>query len=296
MRIVVAGASGMIGTPLVRWWRAAGHDVVRLVRREPTAPGEVRWDPAAGVLDPAALVGVDAAVNLAGAGVGDQRWTEEYRRTVLESRTGATATLARVLASLDTPPAVLLQGSASGYYGDRGEEVLTEASAPTEEFLARVCVAWEAAAAPARAAGIRVASLRTGLVMAPTGGAFGPLLPLLRLGVGGPLGSGSAWWSWITLEDELRAIDFLLTADVSGPVNLVAPEPARVGDLVKALGSALHRPAVLPVPGFALRAVLGDFAEEVLASRRVLPEVLTGAGFEFTSPDPASAARWLTAR
>jgi uncharacterized protein len=293
VKVVVAGASGLIGTPLVRRWRAAGHDVVRLVRREPTAPGEVRWDPAAGVLDPAALAGADAAVDLAGAGVGDRRWTAAYRRTIVESRTRATATLARALAQQDRPPAVLLQASATGYYGDRGEDVLTESSSPAEEFLARVCVAWEAAAAPARAAGIRTVLLRTGLVLAAGGGAAGALLPLLRLGLGGPLGDGRAWWSWITLEDELRAIDHLLGADVSGPVNLVSPEPARNGDVIRAIAAAQHRPAALAVPGWALRAAVGPFAEEVLASRRVLPQVLQGAGFTFSHPDVDSAARWL---
>jgi uncharacterized protein len=293
VKVVVAGASGLIGTPLVRRWRAAGHDVVRLVRREPTAPGEVRWDPAAGVLDPAALAGADAAVDLAGAGVGDRRWTAAYRRTIVESRTRATATLARALAQQDRPPAVLLQASATGYYGDRGEDVLTESSSPAEEFLARVCVAWEAAAAPARAAGIRTVLLRTGLVLAAGGGAAGALLPLLRLGLGGPLGDGRAWWSWITLEDELRAIDHLLGADVSGPVNLVSPEPARNGDVIRAIAAAQHRPAALAAPGWALRAALGPFAEEVLASRRVLPQVLQGAGFTFSHPDVDSAARWL---
>jgi uncharacterized protein (TIGR01777 family) len=292
VRIVAAGASGLIGTPLVRWWRAAGHEVVRLVRREPTAPGEVRWDPAAGVLDPAALAGVDAAVNLAGAGVGDRRWSESYRRTIVESRTRSTALLARTLAGLARPPAVLLQGSATGYYGDRGEEVLTESAAAGEEFLARTCVAWEAAAAPARAAGVRVVALRTGLVMAPSGGAFGALLPLLRAGAGGPLGSGREWWSWITLEDQLRAIDHLLRSDVSGPVNLVAPAPERNRDLVRALARALHRPALLPVPALALRAAVGDFAEEILASRRVEPRALLDDGFVFSHPDAAGAARW----
>lgn len=295
MRIVAAGASGMIGAPLVRWWRNAGHDVVTLVRRAPTAPGEVRWDPASGRLDPALLGRVDAAVNLAGAGVGDHRWTESYKRTVVESRTSSTATLARALAALDDPPRVLLQGSAIGYYGDRGGEPLDESSTAGDEFLARCCVAWEAAAAPARAAGIRTVSLRTGLVMASSGGAFGQVLPLVRLGLGGPLGSGRDWWSWITLEDELRAIDHLLHADVSGPVNLVAPDPRPSGEIIKELASALHRPAVLPVPALALRAALGGFAEEVLASRRLAPTALLGSGFRFSHPDLASAVRWTLA-
>lgn len=295
MRIVAAGASGMIGEPLVRWWRAAGHDVVRLVRRAPTAPGEVQWDPSSGRLDPAALGRVDAAVNLAGAGVGDQRWDEEWKRTIVESRTSSTALLARTLAQLDAPPAVLLQGSASGFYGSPGEELLDESAPAGEEFLARACVAWEAAAAPARAAGIRTVSLRTGLVMAPEGGAFGQLLPLVKLGLGGPLGDGRSWWSWITLEDELRAIDHLLHADVSGPVNLVAPDAERNRTLITALAKAHHRPSVLPVPAFALRAVVGEFAEEILASRRLAPTALLASGFRFSHPDVASAVRWTRA-
>ncbi len=299
MRIVISGASGLIGTPLVQRLRAGGHDVVRLVRREPTAPGEVRWDPASGALTRttagalAADGGVDAAINLSGAGVGDKRWTEGYREEVLRSRTTATEALARGLAELPRPPSVLLQGSASGVYGDRGDEVLDEGSPASSEFLAGVCVAWEAAAQPARDAGIRVADLRTGIVLAPRGGAFGALLPLIRLGLGGPLGNGAAWWSWITLEDEVRAIEWLLTSDVSGPVNLVSPEPARNGDLIRAVAGALRRRALVPAPAAALRAAVGDFADEVLASRRVSPSVLLTAGFDFTSPDVETGARWL---
>lgn len=296
MRVVLAGASGMIGVPLAQRLQAAGHEVVRLVRREPTAPGQVRWDPAAGELDPAALGRVDAAVNLSGAGVGAKRWSEAYKQEILDSRTSATGTLATALAALPQPPSVLLQSSASGYYGDRGDEVLDETSPPGEEFLARVCVAWEAAAQPARDAGVRVAALRTGLVMDPGGGAFGPLLPLIRLGVGGPLGNGSAWWSWITLEDHLRATEWLLTADVEGPVNLVSPEPARNGDLVRAVAAALHRRALVPAPAFALRRAVGELAEEILASRRVSPSALLSGGFDFTAPDVATGAAWLAGR
>ncbi|SDQ32654.1 TIGR01777 family oxidoreductase [Quadrisphaera sp. DSM 44207] len=295
MKVVVAGASGLIGVPLVRRLRAQGHEVVRLVRRAPTAPGEVRWDPATGVLDPVAVAGADAAVDLAGAGIGDRRWTRRYRRTVLHSRTSSTGTLARALAAQDRPPAVLLQASATGYYGDRGEEELTEASAPGTGFVPGVCMAWEAAAEPARAAGIRVVALRTGLVLTPEGGLVGRMAPLLRTGLAGPLGSGRAWWSWITLEDQLRALLFLLEHDVAGPVNLVAPEPARNGDLVRALARGYSRPALLPVPALALRAAVGGFAEEILASRRVLPQVLAGAGFRFTAPDLAGAVRQVTA-
>ena len=284
----------MIGTALRARLQGAGHEVVQLVRRAPTAPDQVRWDPAALHLDPAALGRVDAAVNLSGVGVGDKRWDEEYKDLVLTSRTTSAATLATALAALERPPSVLVQASASGFYGDRGDEVVDEGSAPGTEFLAGVCEAWEEAAQPARDAGIRVADVRTGLVMAPKGGAFGPLLPLIRLGVGGPLGDGSAWWSWITLEDEVGAIEWLLGADhVDGPVNLVAPEPMRNGDLTREIAAALHRRALLPAPAFALRAALGEFSQEVLASRRVSPSVLLSGGYPFRHPDVAGAVGWL---
>ena len=292
--MVVSGASGMIGTALRERLAGAGHEVVQLVRRAPSAPDQVRWDPGSGRLDPATLGRVDAAVNLSGVGVGDKRWDEDHKDLVLTSRTTSTATLATALASLEQPPSVLVQASASGFYGDRGEEIVDEGSEPGTEFLAEVCQAWEEAAEPAREAGIRVADVRTGLVMAPRGGAFGPLLPLIRLGVGGPLGDGTAWWSWITLEDEVGAIEWLLGADhVEGPVNLVAPEPMRNGDLIRTIAAALHRRALLPAPAFALRAALGEFAQEVLSSRRVSPSALLSGGYPFRHPDVASAVDWL---
>ncbi len=294
MRVVVSGASGLIGTALRQRLVTSGHEVVQLVRRTPTDDSQVRWDPDAGELDVDALGDVDAAVNLSGVGVGDKRWDAAYRDLILTSRTESTATLSTALARMDSPPQVLVQASASGYYGERGDEVVDEQSAPGDEFLAGVCVAWEAAAQPARDAGIRVASVRTGLVMTTGGGAFGSLLPLIRLNLGGPLGNGSAWWSWITLEDEVAAVEWLLEADhVEGPVNLVSPEPARNGDLVKAIAAALGRKALLPAPSFALRAALGEFAEEVLASRRINPSALVSGGYSFTHPDVDSATRWL---
>ncbi|MEJ5945160.1 TIGR01777 family oxidoreductase [Pseudokineococcus basanitobsidens] len=293
MKVVVCGASGLIGTALRERLVGLGHEVVQLVRREPTEPGQVRWDPARGELDVAALTGVEAAVNLSGAGVGDKRWSPGYQREVLASRTEPTRTLAEALARLDPRPSVLVQGSAIGVYGHRGEEVLTERSSPGSTFLADVVVDWEAAARPAQDAGIRTAFARTGLVMAPGAGAFGKLLPLLRLGLGGPLGDGRQWWSWITLEDEVSALVHLLTADVEGPVDLTGPAPARNAELTRELGRAFGRPTVLPVPAPALRVVVGGFAEEVLASQRVLPEVLLGSGFRFRHADATAAARWL---
>ncbi|ROP45734.1 TIGR01777 family oxidoreductase [Pseudokineococcus lusitanus] len=293
MRVVVAGASGLIGTALRERLAGLGHDVVRLVRREVEGPGEVRWDPSRGRLDEADLEGVDAAVCLSGAGVGDKRWTPAYQREILSSRTETTRTLAEALARTRPRPAVLVQGSAVGVYGHRGEEVLTETSPPGSSFLADVVVDWEAAARPAQDAGIRTAFARTGLVMAPGAGAFGRLLPLVRLGVGGPLGDGRQWWPWITLVDEVDAIVHLLTTEVEGPVNLASPQPVRNVELTRALGKAAGRPTVVPAPRLALRLALGGFADEILASQRVVPEVLAASGFTFTHPDVVSASRWL---
>ena len=293
MRIVISGASGLIGQELLRHLRAGGHEVVTLVRRPVRSAAEVRWDPDAGSLDPTALGHVDAAVNLSGAGVGDQRWTEEYRRLILSSRVRTTSTLVDALRRLDSPPQVLLNASAIGVYGDAGETVLTEDSPAGEGFLADVVQQWEQAAAPAAEAGTRVATLRTGLLANPQGGAFGRLLTLFRAGVGGPLGSGKQWWSLISMPDEVAAVEFLLTHPVHGPVNLTCPEPARNVDVSKTLGRALHRPALLKVPSVALRIALGDFSAEILASQRVVPAKLLAAGFTFRHPDSGAVLRWL---
>ena len=294
MRIAVTGSSGLIGTALVTALRDRGDDVVRLVRRPPREPGEVRWDPAAGTVDVEALGGVEAAVNLAGAGVGDRRWDDEYKRTILSSRVDSTRTLVKALSALDPLPRVLVSASAVGYYGDRGEEVLTEESGPGTGFLVDVVEAWEDAASPAVDAGIRVALARTGLVLSPGGGALGRLLPLARLGLAGPLGSGRQWWPWITLDDHVRALLHLIDQDgLSGPVNLGSPEPARNLDLTRALGRALHRPTLVPAPAFGLRLVLGEFAHEVLASQRMMPARLTASGFTFRHGTPDEAATWV---
>jgi uncharacterized protein (TIGR01777 family) len=293
MRVAVTGASGLIGTALVSRLRADGHDVVRLVRRPARTPEEVSWDPAAGEVDVAALGTVDAAVHLAGAGVGDHRWTPAYRRTIHDSRVQGTRTLVGALRRLDPRPRVLVSGSAVGFYGSRGEQELTESSAGGQGFLAGVVREWEAEAEAAEQDGIRVALARTGLVLSPNGGALGRMLPLLRLGVAGPLGNGRQWWPWITLQDEVSALVFLLGAQLAGPVNLCAPEPARNREVTAALGRELHRPTVLPTPAFALRLVLGDFAEDVLASQRVIPQRLLEAGFRHAHPTLADAARWI---
>jgi uncharacterized protein len=293
VRVAITGASGLIGTALVDHLTSGGHDVVRLVRRPARGADEVSWDPVNGVLDPGALDGVDAAVNLAGAGVGDRRWTPAYKQLIRSSRLDATRTLVTALSAMSTPPRVLVSASAEGFYGDRGEEVLTEQSPGGEGFLADVVRDWEAQAHRAQDAGIRVATARTGLVMSPQGGAFAKVLPLARLGLAGPLGSGRQWWAWITMPDEVAALTHLLTAEVSGPVNLCVPDPARNGDVVRAIGSALHRPALLPAPGLALRLVLGEFADDVLASIRMTPKVLQDSGFTFTHPELEDAVRWL---
>ena len=291
MVVEVAGSSGLIGTALVARLRAEGHEVRRLVRRPPRTPDEHAWDPDAGALDPAALAGAQAVVNLAGAGVGDRRLTAARRQVVLESRTRSTALIATTAAALDDPPRVLLQGSATGAYGERGTVAVTEAEPYGATFLAGVVRRWEAAAAPAvEHPGIRVAFLRTGIVLEPGAGALGRLLPLVRLGLGGPLGSGRQYWSWITLEDEVRAILHLLDAPVHGPVNLVA-EPATQLDVVRALAERLHRPALLPAPAWAVRLGLGTFAEEILGSLRAVPSALTAAGFVHRHPTITDAAR-----
>lgn len=282
VKIAIAGASGLIGSHLVIALRARDHEVITLVRREPRQPGEVHWDPVAGELDPASLVGVDAAINLSGAGIGDKRWTDDYKRLVLESRLASTRLLANTLTQLTPRPSVLLSGSAIGFYGDTGDTEVDELTPAGTGFLAHVCVHWEQAAAAAVQAGIRVAYLRTGLVLSGAGGMLAQQLLLYKLGLGGPLGSGRQWWSWVSLTDEVDAIAHLLTADVAGPVNLVGPEPVRQKEFAAALGHALHRPALLPAPGFALRAAVGEFADEgILAGQRVRPSVLAASGFTF---------------
>lgn len=291
MKVVVTGSSGLIGAALVPYLRETGHDVLTLVRRKPAAAHEVQWDPAAGAVDADRLVGTHAAVNLAGAGVGDHRWTDEYQRTILHSRTDSTALLARTMARLDPRPRVLVSASGVDWYPDT-EAPVTERSGHGSGFLADVTAAWEQAAQPAADAGITVSHARTALVLARRGGVLSRLNPLVRAGLGGPIGPGTQWWSWITLPDHVRALTRLLDADLPGPVNLSAPQPARQVELVRALARAAHRPAFVPAPRLALRVVLGRFAESVVASHRVLPERLQHAGFAFEHADVDTAARW----
>lgn len=281
MRIVISGASGLIGSALSRFLREQGHDVAHLVRRAPRADHEIRWDPATGDIDVDALVGYGAVVHLAGAGVGDKRWSAAYKRQILDSRVQGTGTIARALASRPDAPRILVCGSAIGFYGDTGSTAVTEDARSGRGFLADVVVAWEAAAQPAIDAGVRVTFARTGLVAAPNAGAFGKLLPLFKLGLGGKLASGAQYWSLISLRDELRAIEFLLTHDLRGAFNLTAPEPQTNADVTRALAKALRRPAPFPVPAFALRIVVGEFASDITGSQRVLPQRLLQSGFTF---------------
>ena len=256
MRIVIGGSSGFLGGALVPRLRAAGHDVLRLVRR----------------------------------------WDDAYRALIRSSRVGSTATLAAAIAAAGRPPGVLLNSSAVGFYGDTGDTEVDETSPAGDGYFPQVCQAWEAATAPAGKAGTRVVLLRTGVVVGRGGGLLKPMLPLFRLGLGGQLGNGRQWLPWISLADWVAAVEFLLTAEVTGPVNLTGPAPVRNAEFTRTLGRVLHRPAVLPVPGFALRLVLGQFGGEALMSQRVLPAVLTAAGYRFTHPDLESALRWSVGR
>jgi len=286
MRIAVTGASGLIGSALTRSLTADGHDVVRLVRRPPAGPDEVRWDPEAGTVDTAGLAGTEALVNLAGAGIGDHRWNDARKKVLRDSRVNGTAAIARAAAALDTPPRVLVCGSAIGYYGDTGDSWVDEDSPVGEGFLAELVQDWEAAAEPARAAGIRTAHARTGLVVAKDGGAWVSLFKLFKAGVGGRLGSGRQYWSFIALHDELAALRHIIdTPELSGPVNLTAPDPLTNREITTAMGRVLHRPTLATVPAPALRIALGEFAADVLSSQRVRPQRLLDSGFAYAFPE-----------
>ena len=290
MRVAVTGASGLIGSALVPALRARGDDVVRLVRRAPSAPDEIRWDPRAGTVDLAALAGIDGVVHLAGAGVGDKRWTDAYKAEIRDSRVQGTTTIAKAMASLDPRPRVLVCGSAIGYYGDTGDRKVTEESPKGSGFLADVVADWEASAEPAAQAGIRVAYARTGLVVSSRGGAWKRLMPIFKLGLGGKVGSGRQYWSFISLRDEVSALISLLDDErYRGPVNLTAPTPVTNAEVTAAMGRVLGRPTVLPVPAFAIKAALGEFSQDVLGSQRVMPTVLERDGFVWSDPTIDSA-------
>jgi|SRR5690606_2407848 uncharacterized protein (TIGR01777 family) len=293
MRILLAGASGFLGTHLARRLVANGHQVTRLVRHATPGPGQVPWQPSTGQLDPAALADVDAVINLAGAGIGDRRWTERYRAEIRRSRVDTTTTLARAIAATpaERRPAVLLNASAVGWYGDTGDRAVEEDAPAGEGFLADVCRVWEAATRPAEDAGVRVVRLRTGYPLHHSGGLLKRQLLPFRLGLGGRLGTGEQWLPWISLADWLSAVEFLLTHDIAGPVNVVGPAPVTNAEFTRVLGRTLRRPAVLPIPAVALRLALGQFATAALASARVLPGTLTRAGFRYQHPELSAALR-----
>jgi len=284
-RIAITGSSGLIGTALVGHLKSEGHTVQRLVRRAPVAVDEVTWDPETGYVDLSALEGVDAIIHLAGAPVDGKRWSKKFKAEILNSRLMGTSTIAKAVA--EVKPDVFISASAIGWYGESGNRGVTESDRVGDDFLAAVCREWEAAAD--LAGGVRTVKLRTGLVLDPTGGALGKMLPLFRLGFGGKLGSGKQWWSWITLHDVVRAIDFALVEDISGPINLSAPNPVTNQEFTSALARALHRPALFPAPAFALKAVLGGFSGEVLGSKRVIPQALLDAGFTWDYPHLSDA-------
>jgi hypothetical protein len=284
VRLVVSGASGLIGSALVPALRGAGHTVLVLVRREPSGPEEVGWDPAAGTIDAAALAGVEAAVHLSGTSIG-RRWTEQAKREIRASRVASGQLLAETLAGLEPPPAALVSASAVGYYGDRGDEELTEDSPPGKGFLAEVAIEWEGSLEPARAAGIRVVSLRQGIVLTKVGGALPRMLTPFKLGAGGRVGSGRQWWSWITLQDLIAAYGHILESDLAGPVNVVSPGVVRNAEFTKALGRALGRPTAIPVPAFAVKTMFGEMGTEtLLGGQRAVPARLQASGFSFAHP------------
>jgi uncharacterized protein (TIGR01777 family) len=285
MKVAISGASGLVGRALVRSLRGDGHEVVRLVRKEPSGADEARWDPF-GAIDAKALDGVDAVVHLAGAGIGEHRWTESYKRQIRDSRVVGTRNLAETLAGLAAKPRVLISASGMNFYGDTGDRAADETAPAGTGFLAELARDWEAAAAPAADAGIRVVHPRSGHVLAADGGLLGRLLPLFKLGLGGRLGSGRQWMSWISRDDHIAALRFLIDADIAGPVNLATPNPVTNAEFTRALGRAVGRPAIFVVPPFALRVALDGLADEgALINLRILPGRLTGAGFAFRHPE-----------
>ncbi|MFF3754021.1 TIGR01777 family oxidoreductase [Streptomyces sp. NPDC002018] len=292
MRIAVTGSTGLIGTALVRSLRADGHKVVRLVRRPSRAGDEVEWDPLRQYVDARGLHGCEAVVHLAGAGIAGRRWTEAYRKEIRDSRVLGTAAVAEAVATLDDPPRVLVCGSAIGFYGDTGDRAVDEHARPGDGFLPSLCVEWEEAAQAAEEAGVRTVFARTGLVVSRAGGAWARLFPLFRAGLGGRLGGGHQYWSFIALHDEVAALRHLIdTETLEGPVNLTAPEPVTNREVTAAMGRVLRRPTPFPVPAVALRAALGDLAEDVLGSQRVLPTRLSESGFTFAFPTVDEAIR-----
>ena len=276
-RVAVTGSSGLIGSALVARLKSDGYQVQKIVRRATRNQEEVRWDPIKGEIDLDALDGVDAVFHLAGAGVGDKRWSAAYRSEILNSRLLGTTTIANACQQLQTD--VFISASAIGYYGETGNRAVTETDKGGSDFLSVVCREWEAVADLAPS--VRTIKLRTGLVLDPTGGALGRMIPLFKFGLGGKLGSGKQWWSWITLHDQIRAMMFLMNSKIEAAVNLTSPNPVTNQEFTASLARVLKRPALFPAPAFALKAVLGGFSSEVLGSKKVIPKVLTDAKFDF---------------
>jgi uncharacterized protein len=292
-KIAITGSTGLIGEALIASLKSDGHIIQRVVRdRAKAGPHDVVWDLGSRTIDAVALEGVDAVVHLAGEPIGASRWTDETKRRIHDSREIGTTLIAEALAGLPDKPAVFVSSSAVGYYGDRGDEILTEASSPGDDFMAGICVAWEAAAQPAIDAGIRTVHPRTGVVIAEEGPLIDKIDLPFKLGVGGKVGSGKQYVPWISLEDEVRALRFLIDSELSGPVNLVAPTPVTNLELTKALGEVMRRPTVFPIPAFAIRLLYGEMGETLATvSNRVLPKVLLDAGFTFAHTDIRSALR-----
>jgi uncharacterized protein (TIGR01777 family) len=284
-RIAITGASGLIGTALVGYLKSEGHTVQRFVRRPVVAPDEIQWDPKTGYVDIEALRGVDAIIHLAGVGVGDKRWSKKYKSEILNSRLLGTTAISHAVN--EVKPQVFISASAIGWYGESGNRSVVESDRVGDDFLAAVCREWEGAAD--LVTDVRTVKIRTGLVLDPTGGALGKMLPLFRLGLGGKLGNGKQWWSWITLHDVIRAITFLLESKVSGPVNLTSPNPVTNQEFTSALARAMHRPALFPAPAIGLKIALGGFSSEILGSKKVMPQALTDAGFTWDYPHITNA-------
>ena len=279
-KIAVTGASGLIGSALCAQLKSDGHQVIKVVRRAARVADEVSWNPLKGEIDLAGLEGADAVFHLAGAGVGDKRWSAAYRSEILNSRLLSTTTIANACEQIQ--PEVFISASAIGYYGETGDRSVTETDRGGEDFLSIVCREWELVSN--QAPSVRTVKLRTGLVLDPTGGALGRMLPIFKFGLGGKLGSGKQWWSWITLHDQIRAMIFLMNSKIEGPVNITSPNPVTNQQFTAALARALKRPAFFPAPAFALRAVLGGFSTEILGSKKVIPKVLQDNDFEFDYP------------
>jgi len=295
--VLVSGSRGLIGSALIPALANEGHRVVRLTRSDSNGDNAVRWDPSAGTIDAARLEGIDAVVHLAGENIVG-RWTSDKKRRIRDSRVRGTRLLAETLAGLPAPPRAMVSASATGYYGDRGNELLREESAPGANFLAGVCQEWEAAAEPAREAGVRVVHPRFGLVLSPEGGALGTTLPIFRLGVGGKIGSGRQYWPWVAIDDVVGAIvHTLTTGSLEGPINVVVPDPPTNAQYTRALGRVLNRPAIFPLPAPAARLMLGQVADELLlASQRVEPAKLRESGYEYRYPELEGAFRHLLGR